>query len=101
MKLLFALLVVPTAASAQVPTFPQSDGAPINMDPGAAASTAAPKPPPQPAQAPPAQPTNNVVIVGPDGKVTYGPGVQPAQPPPSYYYGSGNDQGMGMGGDQD
>lgn len=78
-KILFGLLLVPTAAVAQVPVYPQTN-APTNLDPGISNAPAAPA---APAKQAPAQPP--VIVVGPDGKVTYG--VQPAAPPTSYYYG--------------
>lgn len=78
-KILFGLLLVPTAAVAQVPVYPQTN-APTNLDPGVSNAPPAPAPP---AKQAPAQPP--VIVVGPDGKVMYG--SQPAAPPTSYYYG--------------
>jgi hypothetical protein len=92
-KILFGLLLVRSAASAQVPVYPQNPqtSAPINVDPS---STAGPPPPAPAAKAPaPAQPP--VIVVGPDGKVTYG--AQPAAPPTSYYYGPTDQAAMDQG----
>lgn len=89
-KILFGLLLVPSAASAQISTYPNTN-APVSLDPGTAAGAPPPAPPPasRPAPAPQAQPQQpNVIVVGPDGKVQYQP--QPAAPPPVYYYGSGD-----------
>jgi hypothetical protein len=81
-KILFALVVAPGAAAAQVPVYPQGD-IPMNIDPGAAPKPTPPPPPAKPAQ--PAQP--NVIVVGPDGKVTVpGQGPQAAPVPGGYYY---------------
>lgn len=84
-KILFGLLLVPATASAQVPVYPQTN-APTNLDPSVSGGppTPAPAPARPAAPAPAAQP--NVIVVGPDGKVTYG-AQQPAAPPTSYYYG--------------
>lgn len=96
-KILFGLLLVPSAASAQISTYPNTS-APTTLDPSVSAGSPAPAPPPAarpaPAPAQPAQP--NVIVVGPDGKVTYQ--QQPAEPTPLYYYGptdqpSDQDQG--------
>lgn len=85
-KILFGLLLVPSAASAQISTYPNSS-APVSLDPGAAAGAPAPTPPPasRPAPAPQAQQQPNVIVVGPDGKVQYQ--QQPAEAAPIYYYG--------------
>lgn len=80
-KLVIALLAVPTAASAQF--LPQQD-MPQTLDPGASGPST-PPPAPRPAPAPPPQP--NVIVVGPDGKVTYGQDKQ--DPAAGYYYGDG------------
>jgi hypothetical protein len=95
-KILFALLLVPTAASAQVPVYPQAQ-APMDLDPG---KTNAVPPPPAPAPAAPQQQNPNVIVVGPNGQVTYGPNGQgqagaPGAAPGGYYYGGG-DQGAPM-----
>ncbi len=85
-KILFALLVAPGAAAAQVPGYPPTTAdAPISLDPGAAPSR--PTPPQQPQ--PKAEAKPNVIVVGPDGKVTYDPNQaqgQPAAPAGGYYY---------------
>jgi hypothetical protein len=89
-KILFGLLLVPSAASAQISTYPNTS-APTTLDPSASAGAPAPTPPPatRPAPPPQAQPQQpNVIVVGPDGKVQYQ--QQPAAPPPVYYYGSGD-----------
>lgn len=89
-------LVVPAAAGAQPLPIYQGGDAPRTLDPGA------PEPPPPRPAPPPAPAQPNVVIVGPDGKVTYGgAGAQPPPtvPPGGYYYGPGStDPGFGMGG---
>jgi hypothetical protein len=99
-KVLLALLVAPSAASAQVPLYPPSQDMPRDLDPAAGA----PRPTPPPAPAQPAKP--NVVIVGPDGKVTYdstqpqGQGAPGAVPPAGgYYYGPDSSTPFGYGGD--
>jgi hypothetical protein len=85
-KVLFALLVAPGVAAAQVPGYPAPTGdAPITLDPGAAPKPITPAP--QPTQ--PAQQKPNVIVVGPDGKVTYDatqPQGQPAPAAGGYYY---------------
>lgn len=84
-KILLALIAVPGAAAAQVPPVYPSQDAPINLDPGAAPQPATPAP--QPTRPQPQEP--NVIVVGPDGKVTYGPGADQAQgqaPAGGYYY---------------
>jgi hypothetical protein len=85
-KILFGLLLVPSAASAQISTYPNTS-APTTLDPSAAAGAPAPTPPPAarpaPAQQQPQQP--NVIVVGPDGKVQYQ--QQPSTQAPVYYYG--------------
>jgi hypothetical protein len=96
---LLALLVAPTAASAQVPTYPPpAQDAPRNLDPGA------PEPRPAPAPTPPAPAKPNVVIVGPDGKVQYDSmqpqaAGTPGAPAGGYYYGPDSSTGFGYGGD--
>ncbi len=101
-KVLFALLVAPTAASAQ-PLPPntgyQTGDAPMTLDPAAPppqgaptqtpprpATPTQPRPQPQPQQ--PATQQPNVIVVGPDGKVTtpqaQGQGQAPAAG--GYYY---------------
>ncbi|NVB81002.1 MAG: LysM peptidoglycan-binding domain-containing protein [Kofleriaceae bacterium] len=98
-KILFALLVAPTAANAQVPVYPQQD-APRDIDPGTNAPPTAGNPtmapgPTRPAPAPPTQQKPNVIVVGPDGKVTYDP-TQSQQTPGGYYYTPDNpDQSFG------
>jgi hypothetical protein len=100
-KILFGLLlVVPTAASAQVPNYPQQADVPMNLDPG---QSNAPKFTPPPAQQP-AQPQQpNVIYVGPNGQVTTGqPGQAPggaAAPAGGYYYGGDPNAGMDYQGD--
>jgi len=92
-KLVIALLATPTVANAQVPVYQPAPDAPRNLDPG---STNAPAPTPPPSQRPstpqPQQP--NVIVVGPDGKVTYDPSKQPQQPT-GYYYPSDGGGGFG------
>ncbi len=69
-KVLLALIIGgPAAAYAQVPTNPTTD-APRTVDPGSDTSRQA-APPPASKPAAPAAP--NVIVVGPDGKVTYDP----------------------------
>lgn len=78
-KILLALLAAPGAAAAQV--YPSQEP-PITLDPGAA-------PQPAPAAPQPVRPQEpNVIVVGPDGKVTYGPGTgqDQGQPQGGYYY---------------
>lgn len=98
-KILFALVVAPTAANAQVPVYPQQD-APRDIDPGTnapptgnptmAPGPAAPRPAPTQGQQKP-----NVIVIGPDGKVTYDP-TQSQQTPGGYYYTPDNpDQSFG------
>lgn len=84
-KILFGLLLIPTAASAQLPFYPQTN-APTNLDPSVSGAPPAPAPPAARPAAPAPAPQPNVIIVGPDGKVSYG-AQQPAAPPTSYYYG--------------
>lgn len=98
-KLLLATAFVPLAApslvSAQVPLYPGGGDAPRTLDPGA---TEAPSPAPAPAPAPRAEPQQpNVIVVGPDGKVTYDTNQQ-QQPSGYYYYSDERDTGFGMGG---
>jgi len=85
-KLVIAsLLVAPAAASAQVPVYPAAD-APTDLDPGRAKQPATTPPP---ANTPaPQQPGNNVIVVGPDGKVTYD-GNKPKDQGYTYYGGEG------------
>ena len=84
-KVLFALIVAPGAAVAQVPVYPtQPADPPRTLDPGAGEA-----PPPRPAPRPtqPAQQQPNVIVVGPDGKVTNAtPGATPGAPAGGYYY---------------
>jgi hypothetical protein len=75
-KVLLALLVAPSAAYAQVPVY--APDAPRTLDPGSDPPRAAPPPPAAPA-------TPNVIVVGPDGKVTYDPNQPKATG--GYYYG--------------
>lgn len=85
-KVLLALLVAPGTAAAQIPPIYPSQDAPVTLDPGAAPQPA--RPAPQPQQRPQQQ-EPNVIVVGPDGKVTYGAGAGQQQPPPAaggYYY---------------
>jgi hypothetical protein len=87
-KVLFALLALPVAhgaAWAQVPpnTGYQTGDAPMTLDPGAAPAQGGPTQTPARPQAPTQaqgqqQQKPNVIVVGPDGKVTYG-GDQPPQ----------------------
>jgi hypothetical protein len=75
------------AAQPMVPVYPQQGApqAPVNLDPGETGSQAKPvEPPRQPAQQQP-----NVVVVKPDGTVTYGAGDQ-GQGPSGYYIGGGD-----------
>ncbi|HUS33560.1 MAG TPA: LysM peptidoglycan-binding domain-containing protein [Kofleriaceae bacterium] len=93
-KILFALIAVPSVASAQVPgTYPQQAEVPMNLDPG---QSNAPKVTPPPKQQPPAQP--NVIVVGPNGQVTQGaPGqATPGGPAAAPYYYGGGDPNAGM-----
>jgi hypothetical protein len=79
------LIVAPALAYAQVPVYPNTSGpqAPVDLDPGAK-GTQAPPPPPAPAKQSP-----NVVVVKPDGTVTYpGANAEPAQT--GYFVDSGN-----------
>jgi hypothetical protein len=79
-RVLFAMLVLaPGAAAAQVPIF--SGDAPRSLDPGA------PEPPPAPAAQPAPAAKPNVLVVGPDGKVTYG---DQGDAPSGYYMSSGD-----------
>jgi LysM domain-containing protein len=86
-----AIVCVPTLAAAQAPYVggggpnPGVPDAPRTLDPGAEARPYTP--PPQ--QKPAAQPKPNVMIVGPDGKVTYSPD-QGGNEPSGYYVDSGN-----------
>lgn len=101
-KILLALLVAPGAAAAQVSPYPTTGDAPVTLDPGAAPRPTTPAPAPQPRQQPQQQP--NVIVVGPDGKVTYGPGQAQGQPAPAaggYYYEPDASGGFGYGGDVD
>jgi LysM domain len=81
-KILLALLVAPAAATAQVP----ATDAPRTLDPGGTGAAPAPAPAPAAKPAPPAQP--NVIVVGPDGKVSYDPAK--GQAPSGYYMTSDN-----------
>jgi hypothetical protein len=91
-KVLFATALTfqaaPAAALAQPVYTGGGAAAPRNLDPGS------PEPPPTapPPKAAPAKPS--IMVVGPDGKVTYDPNGAPAQPG-GYYYGSGADTGFG------
>ncbi len=89
-KILFGLLLVPSAANAQVPVYPQSQDAPRDIDPGTNAPpsgnpTMAPGPATPRTAPPPGQQKPNVIVVGPDGKVTYDP-TQSQATPGGYYY---------------
>ena len=102
-KVLLALTATPLAApgvaAAQVPVYPQAD-APVTLDPGSAPGPSTPAPQPQ-APARPAQQQPNVIVVGPDGKVTNA-GQGAAGTPPAaggYYYDPGDNQPFGYGGD--
>ena len=77
-----ATLFMPALASAQVPVYPNATGpqAPVDLDPGQR-GTQAPPPPPAPKQSP------NVVVVKPDGSVTYPGAGEPA--PTGYFIDSG------------
>ncbi|HEY5923347.1 MAG TPA: LysM peptidoglycan-binding domain-containing protein [Kofleriaceae bacterium] len=95
-KLLFALLVAPSAAWAQIPPVypaPGQEAPPRDIDPGAGPPPPTPAPKPQPAPKP------NVIVVGPDGKVQ----VDPSTPPPAagggYYYSPDTGAPFGYGGD--
>jgi hypothetical protein len=81
-------LIAPAAALAQPVYTGGGADAPRTLDPGA------PEPPP-PAPAPKAAPAKpSIMVVGPDGKVTYDPNGPPA-PAGGYYYGPGTDTGFG------
>jgi LysM domain-containing protein len=95
-RVVLALLVVPGVASAQVPVYPQQQEAPRNLDPGASTPTT---PPPQPQPKQPATTSPNVIVVGPDGKVTT-PNAQPAPAAGGYYYSPDSNAPFGYGGDQ-
>jgi hypothetical protein len=86
---LVALVALPTAAWAQLPIYPGAGDAPRTLDPGAVETP----PPQQQPQQRQQQPQPNVIVVGPDGKVTYDPNQQ--QQPSGYYYYS--DPGAGDG----
>ncbi len=93
-KVLFALLVAPGVAAAQVPGYPPTTGdAPLTLDPGAAPTRTTPAP--QPTQ--PAQQKPNVIVVGPDGKVTYDATQQgqPVAPAGGLYYMPESEPGFG------
>jgi hypothetical protein len=97
---LLALLVAPSAASAQVPLYPPQQDMPRDLDPGAGT----PKPAPPPTPPAPAKP--NVVIVGPDGKVQYdstqpqGAAGTPGAPAAGgYYYSPDSSSPFGYGSD--
>jgi hypothetical protein len=83
-KVLVALLALPTAAWAQVPVYPGAGDAPRTLDPGSV-ETAPPQQQPQ-RQQPQPQAQPNVIVVGPDGRVTYDPSQQ--QQSSGYYYSS-------------
>ncbi len=94
-KLLLATAIasLPSAAALAQPVgggtyYPPTGDAQRNLDPGAAEKPYTPPPPPK---TEPQKP--NVMVVGPDGKVTFGGEQTPA--PTGYYYGSG-DTGFGM-----
>jgi hypothetical protein len=99
-KVLLALLVTPGVAAAQIVPYPQTD-APVTLDPGSAPPSTTPAPQPRNnRQQQPAQQSPNVIVVGPDGKVTYGQGPQgqPAgAPPPTGYYYEPGDQNAPFG----
>jgi LysM domain len=78
-------LAIPGAAAAQVPVYPgnSTPQAPLNLDPGASGSQAPPPAPPPTTT--PSQP--GVVVVKPDGSVTY-PGAN-TEAPTGYYIDSG------------
>jgi hypothetical protein len=80
-RLAFVLVAVPAHALAQAPIYPNVPPPPINLDPGAPPTTTAPVPD-RPAPAPQQQP--QVIVVGPDGKVT---SQQPAADPTNFYMG--------------
>jgi hypothetical protein len=91
-KLALAIVCTPTLALAQVygGPAPNVPDAPRTLDPGSEARPYTPPPPPQPQQAP----KPNIMVVGPDGKVSYA-GDQPAEPS-GYYAGGGGDTGAGF-----
>jgi hypothetical protein len=93
-KIVLALLATPTVANAQVPVYQQAPDAPRTLDPG---SSEPAKPPPAPASKPATPQQPNVIVVGPDGKVTYDPSKQQQQPT-GYYY-SGDENVFGDNGD--
>src|SRR5439155_16746454 len=85
LALALALVLAPAIAAAQPYGGPQPNvpEAPRTLDPGAEAKPYTPPPPPkQPAQQKP-----NIMVVGPDGKVTYSP--DQANEPSGYYVDSG------------
>ncbi|MDB4953756.1 MAG: Peptidoglycan-binding lysin domain protein [Myxococcales bacterium] len=73
---LFGVLVPSLASAQQVPFYPSglAPAPPVTLDPGASGTQAPPPPPPRPTAAPSSQP--NVVVVKPDGTMTFG-GDQP------------------------
>ena len=84
-----AMLGVPAVALAQVspagiPVYPNVPAPPTDLEPGSTGSQAPPVAPPPQNTAPP------VIVVGPDGKVTYGGAQQPAGPTGYYVDDSGN-----------
>ena len=84
-RALLALVVLPRLASAQVPVYPNGSApdAPRTLDPGSEAKPFTPRAPQAPVKEKP-----NVMVVGPDGKVTYSPdqGTEPTG-----YYVNGGD----------
>ena len=85
-------LLAPAAALAQPIYTGGGADAPRTLDPGAPEKPAATAPPPK---AEPAKPS--IMVVGPDGKVTYDPtgANAPKQPVGPYYYGPSGDTGFG------
>jgi hypothetical protein len=81
-------LIAPAAALAQPVYTGGGADAPRNLDPGS------PEPPPAKAPPPAAATKPQVMVVGPDGKVTYDPNGGAAAPT-GYYYGPTTDQGFG------
>jgi hypothetical protein len=87
--------LVPAIAAAQPTVYPTTGDAPRTLDPGAVER---PAPAPAPAAKPAPAPQPNVIVVGPDGKVSYDQN-KPAAPAAGGYYYPDRDSGFGMGGD--
>jgi LysM domain len=75
-----ALAAAVPARSLAQPIYPNVPPPPVNLDPGAPPPTAAPVPDPPPRAAAPQQP--QVIVVGPDGKVTQ---QQPEAEPTNFF----------------